>query len=85
MNTIKDPNTIWTTLAGLTSEDFTCTAWRRRRCEGADDVNMFADDTPLRILNKDSCCFEVYSRFSIVRFTNVNNIVLDFIVVVICV
>ena len=43
MNRIKDPNTIWTTLAGLTSEDFTCTAWRRRRCEGADDVNMFED------------------------------------------
>ena len=49
MNTIKDPNTIWTTLAGLTSEDFTCTAWRRRRCEGADDVNMFADYGKYRI------------------------------------
>ena len=61
MNKIKDPNNIWTTFAGLTREDFTCTAWRRRSCEGADDVNMFADDTPLRILNKDSCCFDVYS------------------------
>ena len=43
MNKIKDPNNIWTTFAVLTREDFACTAWRRRRCEGADDVNMFED------------------------------------------